>query len=78
MGSSSTRGVLFSTYLCQICIHNFRIFHTEALGVATDRPWGVWCLGLTSCLLHIRPHFGNFKQQLVGNFDIAEKEYFRN
>ena len=43
-GSSSTRGVLFSTYSRHIFSHNFRIFYTEALGVATNRPWG--CLVL--------------------------------
>ena len=26
---------------------------------ATDCPCGVWCRGLTTCLLHVGPPFGN-------------------
>ena len=29
------------------------------LGFATDCPCGVWCRGLTTCLLHVDPPFGN-------------------
>ena len=28
-------------------------------GFATDCPCGIWCHGLTTCLLHVGPHFGN-------------------
>ena len=28
-------------------------------GFATDCPRGVWCRGLTTCLLHVGPPFGN-------------------
>ena len=28
-------------------------------GFATDCPCDVWCLGLTTCLLHVGPPFGN-------------------
>ena len=28
-------------------------------GFATDSPCGVWCRGLTTCLLHVVPPFGN-------------------
>ena len=28
-------------------------------GFATDCPCGVWCRGLTTCLLHVGPPFGN-------------------
>ena len=28
-------------------------------GFATDCPCGVWCRGLTICLLHVGPRFGN-------------------
>ena len=41
---------------------------------ATDCPCGVWCRGLTTCLLHVGPPFGNpfFKQQFVCRFDIMD------
>ena len=28
-------------------------------GFAADCPWGVWCRGLTTCLLYVGPLFGN-------------------
>ena len=31
----------------------------EVSGFATDCPCGVWCRGLTTCLLHVGPPFGN-------------------
>ena len=35
------------------------IFCRGVSGFATDCPCGVWCCGLTTCLLHIGPPFGN-------------------
>ena len=35
------------------------IFGRGVSGFATDCPCGVWCRGLTTCLLHVGPHFGN-------------------
>ena len=35
------------------------IFCRGVSGFATDCPCGVWCRGLTSCLLHVGPPFGN-------------------
>ena len=35
------------------------IFCRGVSGFATDCPCGVWCHGLTTCLLHVGPHFGN-------------------
>ena len=35
------------------------IFCRGASGFATDCPCGVWCRGLTTCLLHVGPLFGN-------------------
>ena len=35
------------------------IFCRGVSGFATDCPWGVWCRGLTTCLLHVGPPFGN-------------------
>ena len=35
------------------------IFCSGVSGFATDRPCDVWCCGLTTCLLHVGPHFGN-------------------
>ena len=36
-----------------------RIFYRGAPGSATDCPCGVWCRGLTTCLLYVGPLFGN-------------------
>ena len=36
------------------------IFCREVSGFATDCPCGVWCHGLTRCLLHVGPPFGNW------------------
>ena len=35
------------------------IFCRGVSGFATDCPCGVWCRGLTTCLLHVGPHFEN-------------------
>ena len=35
------------------------IFCRGVSGFATDCPSGVWCRGLTTCLLHVGPPFGN-------------------
>ena len=35
------------------------IFCRGVSGFATDCPCGVWCRGLTNCLLHVGPPFGN-------------------
>ena len=35
------------------------IFCRGVSGFATDCPCGVWCRGLTTCLLHVGAHFGN-------------------
>ena len=35
------------------------IFCREVSCLATDCPCGVWCRGLTTCLLHVGPPFGN-------------------
>ena len=35
------------------------IFCRGVSGFVTDCPCGVWCRGLTTCLLHIGPTFGN-------------------
>ena len=55
------------------------IFCRGVSGFATDCPCGVWCRGLTTCLLHVGPPFGNriFKKQLGCRFDIMDnKSYF--
>ena len=35
------------------------IFCRRVSGFATDFHCDVWCRGLTTCLLHVGPHFGN-------------------
>ena len=35
------------------------IFCRRVSGFATDCPCDVWCRGLTTCLLHVGPPFGN-------------------
>ena len=35
------------------------IFCRGVSGIATDCPCDVWCRGLTTCLLHVGPPFGN-------------------
>ena len=42
------------------------IFCRGVSGFATDRPCGVWCRGLTTCLLHVGPPFGNRLLKTVG------------
>ena len=39
--------------------HSTWIFCRGVSGFATDCPCDVWCRGLTTCLLHIGPLFGN-------------------
>ena len=36
-----------------------RILYRGVLGFATDGSFGVWCRGLTACLLFVGPLFGN-------------------
>ena len=43
-----------------------RIFYRGVPGFATDRPCGVWCRGLTTCLLYVGPLFGNLVWMIVG------------
>ena len=39
-----------------------RIFYGGVPGFATKCPCGVWCRGLTTCLLYVGPHFGDLVQ----------------
>ena len=39
--------------------HSTWILCRGVSGFATDCPCGVWCRGLTTCLLHVGPPFGN-------------------
>ena len=39
-----------------------RIFYRVVPGFVTDCPCGVWCRGLTTCLLYVSPLFGNLVQ----------------
>ena len=50
------------------------IFCRGFSGFATHCPCGVWCRGLTTCLLHVGLPFGNriFKPQLGCRFDIMD------
>ena len=53
------------------------IFCRGVSGFATDCPCGVWCRGLTTCILHIGLPFGsNSKQQLGCRFDIMDTESY--
>ena len=54
------------------------IFCRGVSGFATDCPCGVWCRGLTTCLLHVSPPFENriFKKQLGCRFDITDNESY--
>ena len=54
------------------------IFCRRVSGFATDCPCGVWCRGLTTCLLHVGPPFGNriLKQQLGCRFDLIDNKSF--
>ena len=47
-------GPLYVTYS-----YSTWIFCRGVSGFATDCPCGVWCRGLTTCLLHVGPPFGN-------------------
>ena len=42
------------------------IFCRRVSGFATDCPCGIWCRGLTTCLLHVGPPFGNEISWAVG------------
>ena len=48
-----TIGLLYVT-----SIYSTRIFYRGVSGFATDCPCGVWCRGLTTCLLYVGPLFG--------------------
>ena len=48
-----TIGLLYATF-----IYSTRIFYRGVSGFATDCPCGVWCRGLTTCLLYVGPLFG--------------------
>ena len=43
-----------------------RLFYRGVPGFATDCPCGVWCRGLTICLLYVGPFFGNLVKMIVG------------
>ena len=45
-------------FLCVTSIYWTRIFYRGVSGFATDCPCGVWCRGLTTCLLYVGPLFG--------------------
>ena len=47
------------TPLCHISSYSTWIFCRGDKGFATDCPCDVWCRGLTTCLLHVGPPFGN-------------------
>ena len=44
--------------LCVMFTFPTRIFYRGVPGFATDCPCGVWCSGLTTCLLYVGPLFG--------------------
>ena len=55
------------------------IFCRGVSGFTTGCPCGVWCRGLTTCLLHVGPRFGNRilnKQQLGCRFAIMDNISF--
>ena len=43
-----------------------QIFCRGVSGFATDCPCDVWCRGLTTCLLHVDPPFGNRFLNTIG------------
>ena len=45
--------------LCVTSSYSTWIYCRGVSGFATDCPCGVWCRGLTTCLLHDGPPFGN-------------------
>ena len=53
---------------------SIRIFYRRVPDFATDCPCGVWCRGLTTCLLYVGPLFGNG----IGfcKCDIMENNFF--
>ena len=54
-----------------------RIFCGGVPGFATDCPCGVWCRGLTTCLLCIGPLFGNLAKNHGGfmGFEVMENAF---
>ena len=50
------------------------LFCRGVSGFATDCPCGVWCRGLTTCLLHVGPPFGN--RILNNRLDIMDNESY--
>ena len=54
------------------------IFRRGVSGFATECPCGVWCRGLTTCLLHVGPPFGNriLNNSLGCRFDIMDNEFY--
>ena len=53
-GCWMANGPLYVTSCCSTWI-----FCRGVSGFATDCPCDVWCRGLTTCLLHVGPPFGN-------------------
>ena len=45
--------------LCVMFTFSTRVSYKRVLGFAADCPCGVWCCGLTTCLLFVGPRFGN-------------------
>ena len=39
--------------------YSTKIFYRGVSGLETDCSCGIWCRGLTTCLLYVRPLFGN-------------------
>ena len=52
------------------------IFCRGVSGFATDCPCDVWCRGLTTCLLHVGPPFGNRILNNSCRFDIIDYESY--
>ena len=52
------------------------IFCRGVSGFATDCPCGVWCRGLTTCLLHVGPPFGY--QILNDSWAVGLTQWMRN
>ena len=51
--------VLTDPLMSHLSSYSTWIFCRGVSGFATDCPGGVWCRGLTTCLLHVGPPFGN-------------------
>ena len=54
IGFNTTNGPLYVT-----SSYSTWIFCKGVSGFATDCPCSIWCRGLTTCLLHVGPPFGN-------------------